>query len=134
MSARIILDTNIWVSYFIGRKFDEIALTILNNNLTVFSCVELEREVSEVLGRAKFKKLLNLETDRYVSFLISLTQSVQIERTFKGCPDEKDDFLFDLAIKTKSDYLVTGDKRLLEFDASPIEVLSLKAFKEFYPI
>ncbi len=134
MPARIILDTNIWVSYFIGRKFDEIALTILNHNLNVFSCMELENEVSDVLGRTKFKKLLHLELDRYVDFLKGLTQPIQIERNFKGCPDEKDDFLFDLAIKTKSEFLVTGDKRLIEFDTGPVEVISLKAFKELYAI
>lgn len=133
MSERIILDTNIWVSYFIGGKFDEIALTILNNNLTVFSCIELEKEVNNVLNRKKFKTLLHLEIDRYLSFLYDLTQSVQIERTFKGCPDEHDDFLFDLAIQTKSNFLVTGDKRLIAFDTSPITIISLKAFKEAYP-
>lgn len=68
MSVRIILDTNIWVSYFIGRNFDEVALTILNNNLTVFSCSELEDEVVDVLGRAKFKKLIRLDIERYLLF------------------------------------------------------------------
>lgn len=133
MPERIILDTNIWVSYFIGGKFDEIALTILNNNLTVFSCIELEKEVNDVLSRAKFRKLLHLEIDRYLSFLGDLTQSVQIEKTFKGCPDKNDDFLFDLAIQTKSDFLVTGDKRLIAFDTSPVTIISLSAFKETYP-
>ncbi len=133
MSERIIHDTNIWVSYFIGRNTDEIALTILNHNLTVFSCIELEAEVVDVLSRAKFKKLIRLETDRYLFFLRSLTQSVQINKRFKGCPDDKDDFLFDLGIQTNSAFLVTGDKRLLTFDLSPIAVMSLKAFKETYP-
>lgn len=133
MSERIILDTNIWVSYFIGRNTDEIALTILNHNLTVFSCIELEAEVVDVLSRAKFKKLIRLETDRYLFFLRSLTQSVQINKRVKGCPDDKDDFLFDLGIQTNSAFLVTGDKRLLTFDLSPIAVMPLKAFKETYP-
>jgi|SRR5690606_13958121 len=134
MPRKIILDTNIWVSYFIGRNFDEIALTILNNKLTIFSCAELEEELANVLSRAKFKKLLHLETDRYLSFLRNLTQFVQINKNFKGCPDEKDNFLFDLGIQTSSDFLITGDKRLLTFDQSPLTVLSLKTFKETYPV
>jgi len=56
------------VSYFIGRNSDEVALTILNNNLTVFSCSELEDEVVDVLGRAKFKKLIRLDIERYLLF------------------------------------------------------------------
>ena len=134
MSRRIILDTNIWVSYFIGRNADEIALTILNHNLKVFSCIELEAEVVDVLSRAKFKKLIRLETDRYLFFLRSLTQSVQINKRFKGCPDDKDDFLFDWGIQTNSDFLITGDKRLLAFDQSPLKVMSLKTFKETCPV
>ncbi len=53
---------------------------------------------------------------------------------FKGCPDDKDNFLFDLGVQTNSDVLVTGDKRLLTFSQSPLTVMSLKTFKETYPV
>ena len=134
MPIPIILDTNIWVSYFIGRSFDQIALTVLNNHLTVYSCIELEEELENVLNRKKIKKLLHLDTARYLTFVYNITQTVQIDRVFKGCPDKKDDFLFDLAIQTQAEFLVTGDKRLLTFNESPVKLMSLSTFKETYPI
>ena len=75
-----------------------------------------------------------LDTDRYLTFLRNITRTVQIDRLFKGCPDEKDDFLFDLATQTEAAFLVTGDKRLLTFDESPIKMMSLSTFKETYPL
>ena len=134
MITRIILDTNIWVSYFIGRNFDQIAPTILNNNLTVYSCIELEEELENVLNRKKIKKLLQLNTGRYLAFVRNLTQPVQINRVFRGCPDDKDNYLFDLAIQSNSEFLVTGDKRLLAFNESPVKMMPLSTFKETYPI
>ncbi|SEJ50951.1 hypothetical protein SAMN05192553_104375 [Cyclobacterium xiamenense] len=62
---RIILDTNIWVSYIIGRKLDEITKLILDHNLIVFSCNELEEELEEVLSRDKFTKVLHFKPDFY---------------------------------------------------------------------
>jgi len=132
MSQRIILDTNIWISYFISRKFDEIARLILDNELNIFSCEELEAEVGDVLGRAKFKKLIQYDPIRYVDFLKNLTISIKIQRHFKGCPDAKDDFLFDLAIQAPAKYLVTGDKKLIGFKVQHLDILSFKEFKDMY--
>lgn len=43
--TRIVFDTNIWVSYFISKRFEELAKLILDKNITVFSTTELVEEL-----------------------------------------------------------------------------------------
>jgi predicted nucleic acid-binding protein len=51
---------------------------------------------------------------------------------FKDCSDPKDNFLFDLAIQGKADYLVSGDKRVLEtpLENKTLKLRTLTTFKE----
>lgn len=129
---RIILDTNIWVSYIIGRKLDEITKLILDHNLIVFSCNELEEELEEVLSRDKFTKVLHFKPDFYLNFIRNLTTIISISTNFQECPDKKDNFLFDLAIQSQSDFLVTGDKLLLDLKVDNLKVVSFKQFRELF--
>ena len=55
-SEKIVLDTNIWVSYFIKARFDDLVNLIVDNELIVLTSVELIIELREVLGRKKFAK------------------------------------------------------------------------------
>jgi len=128
--GRVVLDTNIWVSYIIGGQLDEIAHLILDNNIQVYSCRELEEELKDVLKRDKFKSLLQFEPGVYVDFIRNLTLPVSINRIFNECPDEKDNYLFDLAIQSESAYLITRDKLLLRLNIKKLQIISLKAFKE----
>lgn len=131
-NGKIILDTNIWVSYVIGRKLDEIAKIILDRNLTVFFCNELEEELEDVLAREKFLKLLEYTPDVYLAFIRNLTVSMPVLCEFKDCPDKKDNFLFDLAIQSHAEFLVTGDKLLLEIKVENLKVISFKQFRQLF--
>ena len=130
--GRVVLDTNIWVSYIIGGQLDEIAHLILDNNIQVYSCRELEEELKDVLKRDKFKSLLQFEPGVYVDFIRNLTLPVSINRIFNECPDEKDNYLFDLALQSGSEYLVTGDKLLLNIKVKNIKVITFKHFRETF--
>lgn len=131
-NGKIILDTNIWVSYVIGRKLDEIAKIILDSNLTVFFCNELEEELEDVLAREKFLKLLEYAPDVYLAFIRNLTVRIPILCEFNDCPDKKDNFLFDLAIQSHAEFLVTGDKLLLEIKVENLKVISFKQFRQLF--
>ena len=54
--------------------------------------------------------------------------------SFTGNPDPKDNFLFDLAIQTGSEVIVTQEKALLGFKDSPVPIHNLKWVKENYPV
>ncbi|KFC24566.1 putative toxin-antitoxin system toxin component, PIN family [Chryseobacterium sp. FH1] len=126
--GKIILDTNIWVSYFFNGKLNELSKIILDNELSVFTTSFLIDELKDVLSREKIKKKLKFSLDSYIDFHQQVTEHFQITEEFEGCPDPKDNFLFDLAIQSKAKTIVTGDKKLLDFKTENISVISLSDF------
>jgi uncharacterized protein len=128
--SRLVLDTNIWVSYFIKDRFVELVLLIDDNDLTVCTSVFLIAELTEVLGRKKFSKYLTQSVTEYIDFHKKLTTLVEVHPVFLGSPDPKDDFLFDLAQQSGSVAVVTGDGLLqVAKEIGGIPVISLTALK-----
>jgi uncharacterized protein len=113
MPLNAVLDTNIWVSYFINARADYLAKYILEHDIKVFTSDELVEELREVLQRPKFKLLFPVND--FIELHLSVCTKVNVSLQFNESPDPDDNFLFDLCIKSKTDYLVTADKRLLNF-------------------
>ncbi len=65
---KVIIDTNIWISFIISAKLDELVHLIIDNDITVYTSAALEDELTEVLSREKFIKYLNLPVLEYVLF------------------------------------------------------------------
>jgi uncharacterized protein len=129
VSKRVIFDTNVWVSYFIGGRFEEITHLIFDHDLIVLTSPELITELSEVLTRKKFVKYLTLPIIEYIDFHIELTEQVETVPSYTQSPDPKDNFLFDLAIQHQAAYLVTGDRKLQAMDrVDRTDVVSPSAF------
>lgn len=127
---KIVLDTNIWVSYFIKARFDDLVNLIVDNELIVLTSVELIIELREVLGRKKFAKYLSLPVERYVDFHRELVEEVRVRPLYTASPDPKDNFLFDLVLQKQAGHLVTGDKKLLALkQVKNVDIISLTAFK-----
>lgn len=131
-SKKIIIDTNLWVSFFLK---DPIGIYdfVTENNLKVFVCKQLRNELQEVMKRKKFKKYFS-ETDIENALIVfdALTHCVELKATFTGSPDPKDDFLYALAKQTKAKILITGDRKLQSFEVDFVKTLSLTSFKSFY--
>ncbi|WP_028667669.1 putative toxin-antitoxin system toxin component, PIN family [Runella zeae] len=126
----VVLDTNIWISYFIKAKFSELVDLIIDNDLLVYSFDALIEELTEVLGRNKFSKYLTLPISDYIEFHQELVTIVKPKIKYTSSPDPKDNFLFDLTIQHKARYLVTGDRKLLALGkVENVEIMSLTAFK-----
>jgi predicted nucleic acid-binding protein len=69
---------------------------------------------------------LIIETIKAATFYI---ETVEV---FKGCPDPKDNFLFDLALQTESELIVSEEKVLLTWQQSPVPVHNILWFKEHF--
>ena len=54
-SSRIILDTNLWISFLISKKFDKLDELIENKNIILCFSHELIEEFIVVVSRPKFK-------------------------------------------------------------------------------
>ncbi|MCC5936172.1 MAG: putative toxin-antitoxin system toxin component, PIN family [Lunatimonas sp.] len=130
----VVLDTNIWVSYIISGNLRELSAQILTYQLQVFACKELSNELEDVLCRQKIKKLLTYPVNDYLRLIQKLTTNFNIHPIFRGAPDPQDNFLFDLALQSKSSLLVTGDKRLFAVSVLSLSILTLSDFKKRFPI
>ncbi|MFN2262353.1 MAG: putative toxin-antitoxin system toxin component, PIN family, partial [Psychroflexus sp.] len=54
---------------------------------------------------------------------------IKVKSDIQLCRDEKDNFLLNLSIDSKADYLITGDNDLLVLDK--IEQTQIMNFREF---
>jgi putative PIN family toxin of toxin-antitoxin system len=72
-------------------------------------------EIKIVTGREKLKKYFPKEDVReLIDLLETIAEKVEIESIHFINRDPKDNFLLDLIDFSKADYLITGDKDLLE--------------------
>ena len=128
---KTVFDTNIWISYFLQARFTDIVEMIENNSVEFFRDSYSKQELKEVLSRSKFKKYLTLPISEYISFYDDVCTYIKTSKKFNLCSDSKDNFLFDLAIQSKSKYLVSGDKHVLETIISkPPYIVNLSDFKK----
>ena len=68
-----------------------------------------------VAQRPKFKKFFSkIDLERIIDFIDRCGIIVEVKSKTDKCRDSKDNFLLDLAIDSKADYLITGDNYLLE--------------------
>jgi uncharacterized protein len=67
-SKKIILDTNIWISYYVKARFTDLVNLIIDNDLLVLSSYSLIEELEEVLNRKKIAQYLNLSISEYIDF------------------------------------------------------------------
>ena len=114
---KVVIDTNIWISYLLGSLLQGMDEKILSKEIKVVVSDELLKEISEVSSRPKFK---NIFTAKRIKELFSLLDSYAIvvspSQKVNACRDKKDNFLLEIALKGKADYLITGDEDLLVLD------------------
>ena len=118
MKNRTVFDVNIWLRYFISGKSEKIIDMIENNNVFLCSSIELLLELEEVINRPKFAKYFPNGTKQHVLFVEQVAELFHTQPIFDQCPDTKDNYLFDLAYQSHSDFLVSDDKKVL---ATPVK-------------
>ena len=132
MSIVTVFDTNVWVSYFLNRQLEELVALKYDRDICFVRSADTLRELQLVLARPKFVKYFDLPIADYIEFYCNLTEDKYIKPMFKGCRDANDNFIFDLAIQSKAQYLVSGDKDILEIKSSllpTLKILTLATFK-----
>jgi len=110
MENRTVFDTNIWISYFIGEKFNELIVLRRKFCVLFLRSTPSLTELTEVIKRKKFMSK-NFNIEKLIDFYNGITEFCETKPLFNDCPDSKDNFLFDLAIQGKANYLVSGDKK-----------------------
>jgi uncharacterized protein len=127
---RIILDTNLWISFLISKDLSKLDEILFEKKAVLVFSKELLDEFLEVTKRVKFRRFFSktdveniLETiDEYADFVI-----VKSKTTI--CRDPKDNFLLSLAKDGNVDFLLTGDRDLL--DIGVYEKTSIESISDF---
>jgi len=61
-NVKVIFDTNVWISFLIGRRLSKIKSLILDNEIIVVTTEQLLEEIKLVTGRDKLKKYFPKES------------------------------------------------------------------------
>ena len=111
---KVVIDTNIWISFLIGKKLSSLKSLISNKNIQIIISDELIEEIEEVTNRPKLRKYFPQEkVHDFINLLRIISSPHSIEVVESICRDPKDDFILALSKETKADFLVTGDNDLL---------------------
>lgn len=127
---KLVIDTNLWISFIISNKLNELEPILLNKNCKILFSSELVNELQATILKPKLQKYFSENAldemltvfDEYIDF-INVKSKVQI------CRDPNDDFLLSLAKDGKANFLLTGDKDLLEIEK--FEETSIIKFSDF---
>ena len=111
---RVVIDTNLWISYLVSNNLSVFDTLIADNQLTLIFSAELVDEFIEVAQRKKFRKYFDLKDIE--DLLIRIRRKalfINVTAVVTTCRDPKDNFLLALAFDSKATHLITGDKDLL---------------------
>ncbi len=127
---KIIIDTNLWISFLITKDFKKLDSRIKGGKVRIIFSLDSIEEFLTVADRPKFKKYFSrLDIDKLIDLfdvygeIVSVTSNVNLFR------DPKDNFLLSLAKDSKTNYLITGDKDLL--DVKSFEVTKILTMTDY---
>ncbi|MBL8100504.1 MAG: putative toxin-antitoxin system toxin component, PIN family [Anaerolineales bacterium] len=129
---RVVLDTNILISSVLGGALVLVLEKWDKENFTVIVTTDIVSEYFEVLNRPKFE--LTQETiDKITRYIYQFSEFVVPEEKIHFIKDDpKDDKFLEAAIAGKVDYIVSGDKHLLDLkEFRSIPILSGREFLDW---
>jgi putative PIN family toxin of toxin-antitoxin system len=113
-TSRVIIDTNVWISFLIGKSMQYLLQYIIEEQIIIVTCKEQLIELLETVEKPKLKKYFKSDqVATFFSFLDEYATVIPVTTTTNLCRDTKDDYLLSLSIDAKAHYLVTGDNDLL---------------------
>lgn len=111
---RIVIDTNLWISFLLTRDYSKIDSLFVDNNITLLFSLELIEEFIEVAERPKFRKYFSVtDLEDLLGKLRTKAEFISVLTVVDLCRDPKDNFLLALTHDGKATHLLTGDKDLL---------------------
>jgi putative PIN family toxin of toxin-antitoxin system len=111
--VNLILDTNIWISFAIGKRLQDLEALFNNRAVHIFVCDKLLEEVNDTLLKPKLLKYVTIERKNLLLKYMATCEIALIVEQSKRSRDIEDNFLLDLAEAVHADFLITGDNDLL---------------------
>lgn len=115
---RLVLDTNVMVSAILGDGAPRRVLSrCLRHEALLLQSPATLQELVEVIRRPKFRLTEN-EVHRVLAAVASVAEVVDTTTTIRAVLDDPDDDRFlELAIDGRADYIISGDRHLLDLKA-----------------
>lgn len=130
--VKVIIDTNLWLSFLIGLKASpSICRMLTDGTVSIIMTDILQQEIMAVASRPKFARYFAPEAcERLLAFLRTRSEYYPLGDIPARCRDPKDDYLQELARVADADILVTGDKYLIDMHLfGRCKILTLAEFK-----
>ena len=111
---RVIIDTNVWISFLIGKHLKGLNKIISSGTIQIITCKEQISELSEVFKKPKIRKIFtHYQINEFFELLDDCAEVISIKSNVDICRDPKDNYLLSLAIDANAHFLITGDNDLL---------------------
>ena len=128
---RAVFDTNVLISSFIGRgaPFEALKL-VCEGKIRLITSMELFNEFISVIERSRLG-LPKIVQERMAAVIYEISEFVEPEtRVDEISIDESDNRVLEAAREGMADFIVSGDKHLLDLKRwQGIEILSPREFK-----
>ncbi len=125
---KLIIDTNLWISFIISKKLNLLDPFLISEKAKLLFSKELIAEIQQTVKKPKLRKYFKENAfEEMLSIFEPFIDLIEVECIITICRDVKDNFLLELAKDGKADYLLTGDKDLLElkkFGKTKIETVA----------
>jgi len=127
---KVIIDINLFISFFIGKHLKNLKSLIVSNSIELIISDQIIQELKLVSNRPKFDKYFtNSKLNDLFELIFLIGQVYQLDNTARICRDPKDDFLPELADRSKADFLISGDKYVLAIkNYKNTKIITLKDF------
>ncbi len=112
---RIIIDTNLWISFILTGNFSRLDKIINRDSSVLLFSIELLEEFTDVASRPKFRKYF--PTEDLISLLYQIEKNsefINVVSLVDICRDPKDNFLLSLALDGQATHLISGDRDLTD--------------------
>jgi len=115
-SMKILFDTNLWISFMIGKRLSSLADVLCRHDVEVYVSEQELDEIRRVIAREKFDKFISAETRYYffeMVYDVCFITDINVEAK-SDIRDPKDLYLLSMAESVPVDYIVSGDKDLTD--------------------
>jgi uncharacterized protein len=134
---RVVIDTNLLVSYLLthrGPIQQILDVHLAREDFTLLICVTLLEELERVLRYEKLQRFVSeTNRERFIALIAALAELVDTPNEVPAIVrDPKDDYLIACALAGNADYIISGDKDLLETKL-PVKILTASNFLEQLP-
>ncbi|MEH1779585.1 MAG: putative toxin-antitoxin system toxin component, PIN family [Nostoc sp.] len=129
-TIKIIIDTNLWISFLIGRELKHLQNLFLEETIQVVLSEEIVEELLLVTQRPKLQKYFPPnKLNELIQVLRTIGLFINIKSEVSLCRDAKDNYLLALSKDSDANFLLTGDQDLLEI--AKFENTEIVTYQEF---